>query len=92
MTTNTSKTVSLRNLTEDIRRHERSMAYGSETALWGEYCERMEQITGHLPYDDYSGDPQVPADEAGWWMAAYAYAEANPECDRDDWVAAGDRA
>ncbi len=64
-------------LTEDIRRSERVLAPGSETTLWSDYCNDIERITGHLPYD--AGDAEdvvLPDDVAEYWRSEYAALEA----------------
>lgn len=59
-------------LTALIEGHERHIAPGSESALWDEYCGRIEDLTGVLPYDeDNTPDLVVPVGEAGWWLGAY---------------------
>ena len=73
MTTETA-TISLRALTDHVREDERRLAPGSETDLWGQYCERMREVTGVLPTDDFEGDPQVTMEEAAWWLGAYTAA------------------
>lgn len=39
-------TYTLRSLTAKIREYERTLAPGSETSLWGDYCEGMRRLTG----------------------------------------------
>lgn len=87
-----------RDLVQEIRAHERRLAYGSHTVLWDEYCERMETLTGVLPYRidaeigvDYDA-LVVPAAESAWWRAAYAYMEEHPSADRDQICRAADYA
>lgn len=62
----------LSELTAIVRGHEASAAPGSETGLWGRYCERMRQLTGILPYNDTDEDPEISAEECAWWLQAIA--------------------
>lgn len=71
----TALTISLRTLTDAVRDMERAQAPGSETILWGDYIERMRQVSGVLPIGDYD-DAAVPRAEAMWWLGAYAAHEA----------------
>lgn len=64
--------VSLRELTAEIREHERTLAPGSETGLWGSYCEDMRRITGVLPYHDDEGERYVTVSQAEYWRREYA--------------------
>jgi hypothetical protein len=65
----------LSKLTDEIKAREKELAYGSETMLWGDYCERMHKLTGIHPYNvdavTDAGDPEIDEDEAQWWMDAY---------------------
>ena len=67
--------MTLSDLTAEIIRREAILAPGSETILWGEYNERMRQVTGVLPQSpdaiDAAGNPVVADDECAWWLAAY---------------------
>lgn len=58
-------------LTDRIRDYERTLAPGSETALWGEYVEQMRDQVGVSPLRDLDDYPDVPEDEAAWWIGAY---------------------
>lgn len=75
------ETIELDKLTRLIREEERARAPGSETILWGEYCERMRKVTGHLPYEDLEDSPTVSLVEAAWWLGAYAAQEAHLHLD-----------
>lgn len=84
MTETTTSKIKLADLTNEIRDIERHLAPGSETAMWGDYCEAMRNATGHLPYDDDIDGAMVPADEAQWWRDAYAALQADPDRDAQD--------
>ena len=61
----------LTELTERILIRERELAPGSESELWGDYCEDMRKLTGHLPYADDIDGVDVPDDSAAWWLVEY---------------------
>lgn len=73
--------MTLAELTEEIRDYERDLAPGSETALWGEYCDRMRQITGLMPWDDDAADRVIPWGESRRWLKAYEYMAREPNAD-----------
>ena len=81
----------LSKLTAEIKARETELAYGSETMLWGDYCERMRQLTGVLPYNEDAvqdaGDPEIADDEAKWWMDAYALHAGDKALTMDDIIA-----
>ena len=62
----------VRHITETIRCYERGYAPGSETVLWGYYCDRIMALTGTLPYAaDIPDTVTISDDEAQWWITAY---------------------
>lgn len=61
----------LADLTATIRDAERELAPGSESGLWGEYCEDMRLETGVLPYHDETDAVGVPPEVASWWLGRY---------------------
>ena len=63
----------LSDLHEQIKEHERQLAPGSETAMLGDWLERMRVVAGELPDDVGEWDTiEIPDDEAQWWLRAYA--------------------
>lgn len=61
----------LRDLTKTIRDYERDLAYGSETALWGEFwTEYRDKVEDDADLD--TTDIDITDDEAEIWEAAYA--------------------
>lgn len=81
----------LSELTDRIREYEGDIAPGSETLLLGEYNEAMRKATGALPTQlgrlD-TPDPEVPEDEAQWWLRAYHYLDGHRDADRDEIITA----
>lgn len=75
----TTSTTSYAELYKEIKGIDRSMAPGSETAMWGNFLEAM-RVAGiqdlHEP-----ADQQIDAVEAQWWLDAYAAFEAEPDID-----------
>lgn len=72
----------LKTLTDEIRQIESSIAYGSESSLWGDYCEAIRQETGVLPYSDHDETIEVSDYVVAWWKAAYAlFAERGDQYD-----------
>lgn len=66
--------MTLAELTAQIKsNYESELAYGSETAIWGDYCEDARQQTGALPYGDDAADVDAPQDFADYWLATYKY-------------------
>lgn len=66
--------VSVLTLTREIVAHERTLAPGSETLLWGEYIEEMRRIGVDVLtiHQDEDPEPTVDAAEGAWWLGAYA--------------------
>ena len=70
----------------DIREYEARLAPGSETALLGDWLERMREVAGgKLPRDRGAWhEIEIPDEEAAWWIAAYAkYEECDGQIDTD---------
>jgi len=61
----------LKQLTDDIRTIDRTLAPGSETSLWGDYLEDMRVHTGALPLGEFDGSLAVPVDVEWYWRARY---------------------
>ncbi len=69
----------LSELNQIVNSYEARMAPGSQTAMLGDYNERMRQVTGLEGTCCGDSDAEVPADEADYWQRVYAAYEANPE-------------
>jgi hypothetical protein len=70
--------VTLSDLADELRRdYEAVHAPGSETSLWGEFCEDARRECGVLPYSDDARETTVSAAFAEGWRRIYA--EAYPE-------------
>lgn len=64
--------MTLGTLTKTIKcDYEAVYAPDSETALWGDYCEAMRQVTGKLPYDDGADLLDVDQSIANGWIGRY---------------------
>jgi len=63
--------MTLRELTEIIREYERRIAPGSETELWGHYCEDIRNRYGVPPYHDGTDDVEVPEELVKYWIDRY---------------------
>ena len=66
----------------EIRAIEGDLAYGSETAMYGDFVARMIKLGGNQWRES---DSAVPEDEVAWWRKAYQlYREdlAKPESER----------
>ena len=55
-------------LNTEIRGIEGELAYGSETAMYGDFVSRMIDLDGT---DWRESDAEVPSDEVAWWRKAY---------------------
>ena len=77
MTSNTD-TVSYADLYNDIKDVERELAYGGNTAMWGDFVNRMSEL-GLDVHDP--ADQTIDADEGYWWRKAYDMLKANPSVD-----------
>lgn len=73
--------VSFADLREDIKSIERNLAYGSETAMWGDFVGRMHEI-GIDPHEP--GEQKIDATEAAWWREAYSALAADPSRETQD--------
>ena len=74
----------LRNLTDEIKALDTELAPGSETHLWGDYINRLSEVTGRDPLTDYDNDVPVPDAEADWWRRAYGYLKSHPDANTDE--------
>lgn len=60
----------LKDLTAEVRGYERSLAPGSETALWDEFWNAYRpRLQGWETLDD--SDLEIPEEEADEWLSAY---------------------
>ncbi len=50
---------------------ERRIAYGSESALWGDFLNRMHEIGAPDMHPEPDDSFEVTQDEADWWIDAY---------------------
>lgn len=74
----------LSDLTAELREIDRELAPGSETHVWGNYLDRMRDVTGVDPLNaDVAETAIVPDAEAEWWRNAYAILRANPNWTMD---------
>ena len=72
----------LRDLVEQIRIYEDSMAYGSETSLWGAFVsEYRDKIEDYLDLD--TTDVDIPDEDGDVWLAAYKQMEELEENGED---------
>jgi len=79
------RTVILTELTRTIRDYERQLGPGSETALWGDFITRAQQVAGvDVRGEEYDERTTFPATEATWWVAAYIYLGRHPEASTDE--------
>ena len=67
--------------TESIKRYERDLAPGSESALWGAYAEDVRRQTSILPWDDAADETDCPPSVMEWWTRAYEIAASDPTMD-----------
>lgn len=61
--------ITLAELTEKMRDHDRDVAPGSESTAWGLFCDDAYAIYGVLPYDDDNNEIAVDDDFAAFWSA-----------------------
>lgn len=80
----TIDTVLLSDLWATVESCEGRLAYGSETAMLGDFWAAIRRLVD-VPKDPGLYDTvQVPKDEADWWIAAYEALEAEPSRDTQD--------
>src|SRR5690606_10092529 len=68
-------------LHDEIRRREGTLAYGSETAIFGTFADQMRRIGGRGWQES---EAEVPADDAAWWLRAYDLYEADAGLPADE--------
>ncbi|MFA9461011.1 hypothetical protein [Thiohalorhabdus methylotrophus] len=74
----------LQDLNARILEHEGRIAgMGEETPLLGLYNVAMSSATGHFGVEEPEADPEVPQDQAEWWLRCYQELEERGEMYQD---------